>query len=92
VLATGPGPTVPWVTRRRVFLGLATDGPVTSGLAVSHGIVYAGGNDYTVRALRASDGIRIWRFTAGGPVASQIAVADGTAYAGSNDSRVYALK
>ena len=69
-----------------------TDGPVTSGLAVSRGIVYAGSNDDTVRALRASDGTPVWQFTAGGPVESQIAVADGTAYAGSNDFRVYALK
>ncbi len=70
----------------------ATDGPVTSGFAVSCGLVYAGSNDDTVRALRASDGTPVWRFTAGGPVESQIAVAGGTAYVGSNDFRVYALK
>lgn len=54
--------------------------------------VYAGSNDDTVRALRASDSTPVWQFTAGGPVESQIAVADGMAYAGSNDFRVYALK
>ena len=54
--------------------------------------MYAGSNDDTVRALRASDSTPVWQFTAGGPVESQIAVADGMAYAGSNDFRVYALK
>ena len=54
--------------------------------------MYAGSNDDTVRALRASDGTPVWQFTAGGPVESQIAVAGRTAYAGSNDFKVYALK
>jgi outer membrane protein assembly factor BamB len=54
-------------------------------------IVYAGSNDYTVRALRASDGSQLWEFTTSGPVESQIAVASGIAYVGSNDGRVYAL-
>jgi outer membrane protein assembly factor BamB len=53
--------------------------------------VYAGGNDYEVRALRASDGSELWDFAAGGPVESQIAAARRTVYAGSNDGKVYAL-
>jgi eukaryotic-like serine/threonine-protein kinase len=65
---------------------------VNSGIAVAQGIVYAGGNDYVVRALRASDGGLVWQFSASGPVASQIAVAGRTAYVGSNDFRVYALQ
>ena len=63
---------------------------MTSGIALAGGIVYAGGNDYLVRALRASDGKQLWSFTADGPVESQIAVADGIAYFGSE--QVYALK
>ncbi|HEX3389559.1 MAG TPA: PQQ-binding-like beta-propeller repeat protein [Streptosporangiaceae bacterium] len=69
----------------------STDGSVTSGIAAARGIVYAGGNDYVVRALRAIDGGPVWQFTASGPVASQIAVAGRTAYVGSNNFRVYAL-
>jgi outer membrane protein assembly factor BamB len=64
---------------------------VTSGIVVAGRIVYAGSNDYTVRALRASDGSQLWEFTTSGPVESQIAVASGIAYVGSNDGRVYAL-
>ena len=65
---------------------------MTSGITVARGIVYAGGNDYVVRALRASNGGPLWQFAASGPVASQIAVAGRTAYVGSNDFRVYALQ
>jgi outer membrane protein assembly factor BamB len=54
--------------------------------------VYAGGNDYVVRALRASDGGPVWQFAAGGPVESQIAVAGRTAYVGSNEFRAYTLR
>ena len=63
---------------------------MTSGIALAGGIVYAGGNDYLVRALRASDGRQLLSFTADGPVESQIAVAGGIAYFGSE--QVYALK
>ena len=58
---------------------------------VAGGVVYAGGNDYKGRALRASDGSELWDFAAGGPVESQIAAARRTVYAGSNDGKVYAL-
>jgi hypothetical protein len=44
----------------------STDGSVTSGIAAARGIVYAGGNDYVVRALRAIDGGPVWQFTASG--------------------------
>lgn len=55
------------------------------------GIVYVGSGASNVHALRASDGARIWTYTAGNAVYSGIAVADGAVYAGSYDNRVYAL-
>ena len=76
---------------RRVTWGFPTQGSVTS-ITLADEVVYVGGNDYTVRALRAADGTQLWSFTAEGPVESQIAVAGGIAYVGSNDGKVYALK
>jgi outer membrane protein assembly factor BamB len=64
---------------------------VASGIAVAGGAVYAGGNDYKVYALRASDGSQFWSFVTEGPVESQIAISGRTAYVGSNDGKVYAL-
>jgi outer membrane protein assembly factor BamB len=61
---------------------------VASGIAVAGGAVYAGGNDYKVYALRASE---FGSFITEGPVELQIAVAGRTAYVGSNDGKVYAL-
>ena len=68
-----------------------TGGYVTSGPAVSNGIVYFGSYDHNVYALDALTGAKKWSFTTGSVVASSPVVADGNVYVGSFDNNTYAL-
>eukprot|EP00952_Eustigmatos_sp_NYUAD-ZCMA_P012389 49837-Eustigmatos_ZCMA.PRE.1 len=55
--------------------------------------VYAGSGDNVVYALRASDGRKLWHFTAGDVVSSVAASSSGDfVYVGSDDKNVYALQ
>jgi outer membrane protein assembly factor BamB len=68
-----------------------TGGYVTSGPAVSNGVVYFGSYDHKVYALDALMGALKWSFTTGNVVASSPVVADGNVYIGSFDNKTYAF-
>jgi len=55
------------------------------------GVVYAGGLDRGVYAVRASDGAVLWRFQTLGAVEGTPTLHAGTLYVGSNDGALYAL-
>ncbi|MGE3311295.1 MAG: PQQ-binding-like beta-propeller repeat protein [Limisphaerales bacterium] len=68
-----------------------TDGPVKGAAAVVEGVVYAGSEDGTFRALRLADGAKVWEFKADGPIVSSPLVLNGHVYFGSAGTNVYAL-
>lgn len=57
----------------------------------SRGIVYVGGLDHGVHALRADDGLAIWRFQTLGAVEGSVVVDRDTVFVGSDDGALYAL-
>ncbi len=67
---------------------------VDSSPAVVGGVVYVGSDDGNVYALSASDGSKLWNYSAGyyNYVDSSPAVVGGVVYVGSDDGNVYALK
>jgi hypothetical protein len=68
-----------------------TKAKIVSSPAVLHGLVYVGGGDGNVYALRASDGSLVWKFATKGPVNSSPAVSEDSVFVGSIDGSVYAL-
>jgi outer membrane protein assembly factor BamB len=62
-----------------------------SSPTVSDGVVYVGGVNRTVYALKAEDGSILWRFRTQGAVTSSPAVWDSTVYVASIDGLIYAL-
>jgi outer membrane protein assembly factor BamB len=68
-----------------------TKAKIVSSPAVSNGVVYVGGGDGNVYALRATDGSLVWKFATKGPVNSSPAVSEGSVFVGSLDGNVYAL-
>ncbi len=81
----------------RVPLVLATDlesHPRSRGVPAvdaERGLVYAGGLDHGVHALRADDGLAIWRFQTLGAVEGAMVLDRGTLFVGCNDGALYAL-
>ncbi len=57
----------------------------------AHGVVYVGGLDRGLHALRADDGVSIWRFQTLGVVEGTPVLRDGTLYFGSDDGALYAI-
>ncbi len=55
------------------------------------GLVYVGGLDHGVHALRADDGLPIWRFQTLGAVEGSIVLDRDTVFVGSDDAALYAL-
>jgi outer membrane protein assembly factor BamB len=62
-------------------------------LAGYDGVVYVGSGypDFSVYALNARTGAKLWSYTSGSYVDSSPAVANGVVYVGSQDGNVYAL-
>jgi outer membrane protein assembly factor BamB len=55
-------------------------------------VVYVGSNDYSVYALNAKTGAKLWSYRTGSYVGfSSPAVANGMVYVGSLDGKVYAF-
>jgi eukaryotic-like serine/threonine-protein kinase len=80
--ATTTGSAVIWSTG--TGRGTATD-PAPAGT-----IVYVGGNDNLLYALRASDGSTVWIFHSGGRVTDPVVT--GVVYLSSFNDRLYALQ
>jgi outer membrane protein assembly factor BamB len=55
------------------------------------GLVYVGGLDSGIHALRADDGLPIWRFQTLGPVEGAVVLDRGMVFVGCNDGALYAL-
>jgi murein DD-endopeptidase MepM/ murein hydrolase activator NlpD len=64
---------------------------VQSSPAVANGVIYVGSNDYSVYALNATTGAKLWSYPTGLFADSSPAVANGVVYVGSEDNNVYAL-
>jgi outer membrane protein assembly factor BamB len=64
---------------------------VTPAVDAERGLVYVGGLDHGVHALRADDGLPIWRFQTLGAVEGSAVLDAGTLFIGSNDGALYAL-
>lgn len=58
---------------------------------VASGVLYVGGLDRGVHAIRARDGAVLWRFQTLAPVEGTPAIDRGTVYIGSTDGALYAL-
>jgi len=67
------------------------NGSFISSPAVADGIVFVGGSDGNISAVRSDDGSLVWHFHTRGPVTSSPAVWNATLYAASLDGFVYAL-
>jgi outer membrane protein assembly factor BamB len=65
---------------------------VSSSPAVSNGVVYVGSWDFSVYALNAQTGARLWSYHTGSYIDASPAVANGVVYVSSEDGKVYALK
>ena len=93
------------VPRRRFLLGLAgvgvgglaagrlaVAGPPPAALASCAGVVYFGGHDRRLHALRAGDGALLWSSQTGGGQYTGPVAARGVVYFGGRDLRLYALR
>ena len=58
---------------------------------MANGVVYVGSDDYSVYALKATTGAKLWSFATGFYVCASAAVANGVVYIASEDNNVYAL-
>lgn len=58
---------------------------------LGRGVVYVGGLDRGLHALRISDGTELWRFEMLGDCEGSAVLADGVLYLGSNDGAMYAI-
>ena len=63
----------------------------TPAVDVARGVVYVGGLDHGLHALRVSDGGELWRFHTLGPVEGTPVLDAGALYVGCNDGALYAL-
>jgi outer membrane protein assembly factor BamB len=68
-----------------------TGGPVTSGAAINDGVVYIGGQDGHIYALRAASGHLVRAIPTDDAVLGGVTVTDGLIVAGSTGHRVYAV-
>jgi len=69
-----------------------TPNPVFSQTSVVDGVVYFGATDFSVYALNAHTGAKVWSYKTDSTIYfSSPAVANGVIYIGSDDDRVYAL-
>ena len=64
---------------------------VTPAIDEARGLVYVGGLDHGIHALRADDGLAIWRFQTLGAVEGSAVLDQGTLFVGCNDGALYAL-
>jgi outer membrane protein assembly factor BamB len=64
---------------------------VASSPAVANGIVYVGGFDHRVYALRATDGAAVWQVTLGASVQASPSAANGVVYVVAQDGIVHEL-
>jgi glucose dehydrogenase len=64
---------------------------VVSSPAVAGGTVFIGSYDYSVYALNASTGVKIWSYRTGDHVYSSPAVVSGIVFIGSEDGTFYAF-
>ena len=85
--ATTAGPTDGVRTRWRA----AADVAVASSPAVVDGTVYVGGDDGSLRALRADTGAQVWRYRTDSRIRSSPAVAGDTVVVGGTDQSVHAV-
>ncbi|ELZ39678.1 serine/threonine protein kinase [Halorubrum californiense DSM 19288] len=69
----------------------ATDAPVASSPLVVDGTVYVGGDDGSLRALRADTGAEVWRYRTDSRIRSSPAVAGDTVVVGGTDQSVHAV-
>jgi len=67
------------------------DSGIHSSPTVVDGVVYFGSQDWTLYAVDADTGTKLWEFRANSFVDSSPAVVDGIIYFGSNDGNFYAL-
>lgn len=96
----GAGPEPPLELRwkfktRRGAMEIESFPAVDDGLSaatVHKGVVYAGGHDGFIYALRAETGERLWEFRTGKKVNSTPAVHGGRVFVGSMDGFLYALR
>ena len=65
--------------------------PRETSPAVVNNVVYIGSDDYSLYALNATTGKKLWSFPTGDYVSTSAAVANGVVYFGSFDNKVYAL-
>jgi outer membrane protein assembly factor BamB len=68
-----------------------TTGRILSSPTVAGGVVYIGGTNGKLYAVRTSDGSQVWSFATKGPVNSTPAVWNGLVFFSSIDGNVYAL-
>jgi outer membrane protein assembly factor BamB len=67
-------------------------GGITSTVVEKDGVLYFGGNDNKVYAIKAADQSKVWEFETAGEInSSAVIAADGTLYIGSRDKKLYAL-
>lgn len=57
----------------------------------ARGVVFVGGLDHGLHALRASDGVELWRFETLGDCEGSPVLVDDTVYLGSSDGALYAI-
>jgi outer membrane protein assembly factor BamB len=65
---------------------------ITADVTVEHGMVYIGNQDGSIRALRDSDGVQVWDYTASVDGAWSAITQDGTIYVNAADGSVKALR
>ena len=58
----------------------------------ARGVIYFGGNDNQLYAVRASNGTKIWATGLGGGPATYAAAAASVVYFGGNDNQLYAVR
>lgn len=83
--------------RWRARLAVPTDLEVRSRARATpvadleHGVVFVGGLDRGLHALRLADGVELWRFEMLGDCEGNAVLDDGTLFVGSNDGALYAI-
>jgi outer membrane protein assembly factor BamB len=73
----------------RLIWAHRTGGPVSSGAAITGGLICIGSNDQHVYVLHAATGRLVRRHATGGAVAGAVTIADDAIFAGSADAKVY---
>jgi outer membrane protein assembly factor BamB len=75
----------------RVKWKFATGDRVVSSPVFADNVIYFGGDDNNIYAVKAANGTQLWKYPTGGPAPGTPAVVDGTLYIGSYDGKFYAL-